>query len=177
MIMNQTSMDCSLMLKDSCKAHGCFESDGWCCNRGLDYLMYIVIQIVHFTTVVLMIILCRMIHTHDHIKYMRTTQASVIMKANLENPKYSLCVLLCVLCHATNIQYLGVCGRRMVFINNSQRGQLSSAWQYLWFYSCPFIVKFTFGASPLSMSGSNDNWLNMLMSLFDLAIRKIMSYP
>jgi uncharacterized membrane protein len=73
MIMNQTSMDCSLMLKDSCKAHGCFESDGWCCNRGLDYLMYIVIQIVHFTTVVLMIILCRMIHTHDHIKYMRTT--------------------------------------------------------------------------------------------------------
>jgi hypothetical protein len=39
--MDWTSKDCGLAVKDDCKAHGCFQGDGWYCNGGLDYLIFI----------------------------------------------------------------------------------------------------------------------------------------
>jgi hypothetical protein len=74
--LDQTSMYCSLMLKDDCKPRGCFlgddwltaklvgasRNDYWCCNRELDYL--IVIGIICLSMSFPMFMSCRMIYIH-----------------------------------------------------------------------------------------------------------------
>lgn len=54
--MDWISMDCGLTLNDVWKARGCFESDGWCYNRGSNYLI-----VIHILCSSLMAILCIMI--------------------------------------------------------------------------------------------------------------------
>lgn len=89
--MDRTNTGQDLTLKDGCKSHGCFRSNGWCCNVELNYLVHIVFSfaLVHNDHVVQ-----NNTYTH-HTEYLveKMIGASENMKASLEDPKFSLYVL------------------------------------------------------------------------------------